>query len=245
MPTASQHNPTTPKEHDNTSRPSALQRMLPSPISHKSKTLHPRLLRHVRNQPCEIGKARVCHQVRCLMPRHYSMQYRWSGSGRDSGCSPEVRFVITPNIYNHKVVKFDHFKIWVVQHLPRPNKLGGQTPRKAHFTRVCVSRRRQRLWHNCQQLGDLLRVAGGAGSDTAAEAVDGRAKAEGMWECRRVKIFTNYRSACAARNLASERLKADGPPKNLYSLSVRRSPNLSLSETRFSVQIKSANWNNM
>ena len=126
MPTASQHNPTTPKEHDNTSRPSALQRMLPSPISHKSKTLHPRLLRHVRNQPCEIGKARVCHQVRCLMPRHYSMQYRWSGSGRDSGCSPEVRFVITPNIYNHKVVKFDHFKIWVVQHLPRPNKLGGQ-----------------------------------------------------------------------------------------------------------------------
>ena len=78
-----------------------------------------------------------------------------------------------------------------------------------------------------------------------AEAVDGRAKAEGMWKCRRVKIFTNYRSACAARNLASERLKADGPPKNLYSLSVRRSPNLSLSETRFSVQIKSANWNNM
>ena len=67
-----------------------------------------------------------------------------------------------------------------------------------------------------------------------------------LWELRgRVKIFTNYRSACAARNLASERLKADGPPKNLYSLSVRRSPNLSLSETRFSVQIKSANWNNM
>ena len=33
------------------------------------------------------------------------------------------------------------------------------------------------LWHHCRQLGDLLRVAGGVGSDTAAEAVDGRAKA--------------------------------------------------------------------
>ena len=35
----------------------------------------------------------------------------------------------------------------------------------------------QRLWHHCQQLGDLLRIAGGVGSDAAAEAVDGRAKA--------------------------------------------------------------------
>ena len=35
----------------------------------------------------------------------------------------------------------------------------------------------QRLWHHCQQLGDLLRVAGGVGSDATAEAVDGRAKA--------------------------------------------------------------------
>ena len=34
----------------------------------------------------------------------------------------------------------------------------------------------QRLWHHCQQLGDFLRVAGGAGSDAATEAVDGRAK---------------------------------------------------------------------
>ena len=58
-----------------------------------------------------------------------------------------------------------------------PGKLEGQTPRKAHFTRVCGSRRRQRLWQHCQQLGDLLRVAGGVGSDATAEAVDGRAKA--------------------------------------------------------------------
>ena len=35
----------------------------------------------------------------------------------------------------------------------------------------------QRSWHHCQRLGDLLRVAGGVGSDAAAEAVDGRAKA--------------------------------------------------------------------
>ena len=36
---------------------------------------------------------------------------------------------------------------------------------------------RQRSWHHCQQLGDLLRVAGGVGRDATAEAVDGRAKA--------------------------------------------------------------------
>ena len=221
MPTASQHNPTTPKEHDNTSRPSALQRMLPSPISHKSKTLHPRLLRHVRNQPCEIGKARVCHQVRCLMPRHYSMQYRWSGSGRDSGCSPEVRFVITPNIYNHKVVKFDHFRIWVVQHLPRPNKLGklgGQTPRRAHFQGFCVSPRRQRLWQHCQQLGDFLRVAGGVGSDATAEAVDGRAKAMQLdvvdsrivgvgWLCRNRSLIRHEGWLCCSWSVVAGRFE--------------------------------------
>ena len=59
----------------------------------------------------------------------------------------------------------------------RPEKLEGQAPRKAYFTRVCDSRRRQRSWQHCQQLGDLLRVAGGVGRDATAEAVDGRAKA--------------------------------------------------------------------
>ena len=44
------------------------------------------------------------------------------------------------------------------------------------FQGFCVSPRRQRSWHHCQQLGDFLRVAGGAGSDAAAEAVDGRAE---------------------------------------------------------------------
>ena len=34
----------------------------------------------------------------------------------------------------------------------------------------------QRSWHHCQQLGDLLRIAGGVGSDATAEAVDGRAE---------------------------------------------------------------------
>ena len=37
------------------------------------------------------------------------------------------------------------------------------------------------LWsysrHHCQELGNLLRVAGGVGSDATAEAVDGRAEA--------------------------------------------------------------------
>ena len=56
-------------------------------------------------------------------------------------------------------------------------KSWGQTPRKAYFQGVCVSILQRRLWHHCQQLGDLLRVAGGVGSDAAAEAVDGRAKA--------------------------------------------------------------------
>ena len=35
---------------------------------------------------------------------------------------------------------------------------------------------RQRSLHHCQQLGDLLRVAGGVGSNATAEAVDGRAE---------------------------------------------------------------------
>ena len=32
-------------------------------------------------------------------------------------------------------------------------------------------RPRRRSWQHCRQLGDLLRVAGGVGSDAAAEAV--------------------------------------------------------------------------
>ena len=90
------------------------------------------------------------------------------------------------------------------------------------FQGFCVSPRRQRSWQHCRQLGDLLRVAGGIGSDATAEAVDGRAKAEGMWKCRRVKIFTNYRSACAARNLASENLR-DRPRERHILQGVRAS----------------------
>ena len=45
------------------------------------------------------------------------------------------------------------------------------------FQGFCVSPRRQRSLHHCQQLGDLLRIAGAEGSDATAEAVDGRAKA--------------------------------------------------------------------
>ena len=49
---------------------------------------------------------------------------------------------------------------------------------------------RQRSWHQCQQLGDLLRVAGGVGSDAAAEAVDGRAKAMQLRDKRSRLIAT-------------------------------------------------------
>ena len=50
------------------------------------------------------------------------------------------------------------------------------------FTRHCPKSRKftapdQKTTHHLQQLGDLLRVAGGVGSDATAEAVDGRAKA--------------------------------------------------------------------
>ena len=45
------------------------------------------------------------------------------------------------------------------------------------FQGLCVSILQRRLWHHSQRLGDLLRVAGGVGSDAAAEAVDGRTKA--------------------------------------------------------------------
>ena len=50
-------------------------------------------------------------------------------------------------------------------------------PAKAHFQGVYVSILPQRSWQHFQQLGDLLRVAGGEGSDATAEAVDGRAEA--------------------------------------------------------------------
>ena len=50
-------------------------------------------------------------------------------------------------------------------------------PAKAHFQGFYVSVLPQRSWHHCQQLRDLLRVAGGVGSNATAEAVDGQAKA--------------------------------------------------------------------
>ena len=43
--------------------------------------------------------------------------------------------------------------------------------------KVHPCRNMQRSWQHCQQLGDLLRVAGGVGSNATSEAVDGRAKA--------------------------------------------------------------------
>lgn len=75
-----------------------------------SAALHPGLLHPARNQPTEIGVEGVYRQVHCMMPRHYSMHCEWLGNDRDSGCSPEVRFVNMPNSSNHKVVEFDHFK---------------------------------------------------------------------------------------------------------------------------------------
>ena len=45
------------------------------------------------------------------------------------------------------------------------------------FQGFCVSILQRRSWHHCRQLGDLLCIAGGVGSDATAEAVDGRAKA--------------------------------------------------------------------
>ena len=48
-------------------------------------------------------------------------------------------------------------------------------PAKANFQGFYVSVLPQRSWHLCQQLGDLLRVAGGVGSDATVEADDGRA----------------------------------------------------------------------
>ena len=51
-------------------------------------------------------------------------------------------------------------------------KLEGQTPRKVHFSRVLRFSPRRRSRQHCQQLGDLLHVAGGVGSNATAEAVD-------------------------------------------------------------------------
>ena len=55
-------------------------------------------------------------------------------------------------------------------------KFGDRPHERPIFQGFCVSPRRQRSWQHCQQLGDLLRVAGGVGSDAAAEVVDGRAE---------------------------------------------------------------------
>ena len=69
-------------------------------------------------------------------------------------------------------------------------KLEGLTPRKANFSRVLRFYSPQRSWQHCQQLGDLLRVAGGVGSDAAAEAVYGRAKAMQLRDKRSRLIAT-------------------------------------------------------
>ena len=50
-------------------------------------------------------------------------------------------------------------------------------PAKAHFQGFYVSVLPQRSWHHCQQLRNLLPVAGDVGSDATVEAVDGRVKA--------------------------------------------------------------------
>ena len=76
-------------------------------------------------------------------------------------------------VSGHRVAAFAQIVHCTPHFTQRRPKLEGQDPAKG----PCDSRRRQRSWHHCQQLGDLLRVAGGVGSDALAEAVDGRAKA--------------------------------------------------------------------
>ena len=63
------------------------------------------------------------------------------------------------------------------------------------FTRHCPKSRKftapdQKTTHHLQQLGDLLRVAGGVGSDAKAKAVDGRAKAMQLGDKRSRLIAT-------------------------------------------------------
>ena len=54
--------------------------------------------------------------------------------------------------------------------------LGDRPRERPIFQGVCVSPRRQRSWQHCRQPRDLLRAAGGVGSDATSEAVDGRAE---------------------------------------------------------------------
>ena len=56
-------------------------------------------------------------------------------------------------------------------------KTWGTDPTKGLFYKGLRLSPPAALRQHCQQLGDLLRVAGGVGSDATAEAVDGRAKA--------------------------------------------------------------------
>ena len=76
-------------------------------------------------------------------------------------------------------------------------------------------------WHHCQQLGDLLRVAGGVGSDATAEAVDGRAKAMQLRAKRSRLIATPN---CNSHVEADNGIHNFSPPRQICRAWCRAAP---------------------
>ena len=104
------------------------------------------------------------------------------------------------------------------------------------FQGFCVSPRRQRSWQHCQQLGDLLRVAGGVGSDATAETVDGRAKAMQLRDKRSRLIATlNCRSDVEADDCGH----ALTPPRKFCRARCRATPRLAARTTSSATLVRS------
>ena len=91
-------------------------------------------------------------------------------------------------------------------------------------------------WHNCQQLGDLLRVSVGAGSDATAEAVDGRAEAVQHRDKRSRLIAT---PDCNSHVEADNGNHNFSPPRQICRAWCRATPSLAARTTSSATLVRS------
>ena len=84
----------------------------------------------------------MCHQVRSLMPRCYSMQCGWLGSDRDSGPSPVIRFVDLGDSPRESHF-FKGFSFLTAGHAPLPRSVTIAT---------LIKKPRQKRWGNSTRL---------------------------------------------------------------------------------------------
>ena len=112
----------------------------------------------------------------------------------------------------------------------------GDSTKGLFFQGVCVSILQRRSWHHFQQLGDLLRVAGGAGSDATAEAVDGRAKAVQPRDKRSRLIAT---PDCNSHVEADNGNHTFSPPRQICRAWCRATPRLAARTTSSATLVRS------